>query len=126
MQYEALAKKYVPLLKPDLILVMFFMGNDLMKYDRKIIPGEAFYYYTNADALLADIDGIHFKTAQEAYNYCVNGKYYLSHPKNIFERVIAKSSLLSRLYSVRFRIEEKWEYERILSDTRVTKKLYPR
>jgi lysophospholipase L1-like esterase len=120
-QYLSLAEKYIPKLKPDLMFVVFFMGNDLMKEDRKIIPGEPFYYYTNAGAILADIDGRHFKNAREAYNYILNDKYYLHQPKNIFEKIISKSSLLSRLYSVRFRIEEKWQYEKMLRHTELTK-----
>lgn len=122
MQYEALAKEYIPKLNPDLVVVVFFMGNDLMKQERTIIPNEPFYYYTNAGALLADIDGIHFKTAQAAYNYFVNDKYYLHQPKNIFETLVAKSSLLSRLYSVRFRIAEKIEYEKLVKDSGITRK----
>ncbi len=122
VQYEALAQKYIPELKPDYVLVMFFTGNDLMKEDRKINPDEPFYYYTNAGAILADMDGIHFKTAQAAYNYFVNEKYYLHQPKNIFEKVVAQSAVLSRLYSVRFRIKEKLAYERLIKDTGITKK----
>ncbi len=37
-QYYELAKKYIPTLKPDVVFVMFFMGNDLMTEDRKVIP----------------------------------------------------------------------------------------
>lgn len=121
-QYLEVAKQLIPQLKPDLVVVMFFMGNDLMKQDRKAIPNEPFYYYTNAGAILADIDGIHFKSAQAAYNYFVNDKYYLKQPRNIFETVVSKSALLSRLYSVKFRVEEKIEYERMVKDTYITKK----
>ncbi len=122
VQYTLLAKKYIPQLKPDYVLVMFFTGNDIMKQYREVIPNEPFYYYTNAGAILADMDSLHFKTAQEAYNYFVSDKYYLHQPKNIFEKAVAKSSLLSRLYSVRFRIEEKLEYERMIKNTSITKK----
>ena len=122
VQYEMLAQKYISALKPDYVFVIFFMGNDLMKEDRKVIPGSPFYYYSNAGALLADMDGHHFKSAQEAYNYFLNEKYYLHQPKNILEKIVAKSSLLSRLYSVRYQIQEKLEYEHVVKDTRITKK----
>ncbi len=121
VQYHELAKKFIPKLKPDVVIVIFFAGNDIMKQNRKVIPNEPFYYYTNAGAILADIDGIHFKTAHDAYNYFVNDKYYLKKPKNYFESVISKSSLLSRLYSVRFRIKEKIEYEKTVKDMSITK-----
>lgn len=122
VQYEQIANKYIPILKPDYVLVMFFMGNDLMKYDRPIVPGEPYCYFTNAGALLADIDGKHFKNVNEIYDYILKGKYYLGAPKNIAEKIIAKSALLSRLYSVRFRIQEKIEYERMINNTAITKK----
>ena len=122
VQYAALAKKYISQLKHDYVLVMFFTGNDLMKEDRKIILDEPFYYYTNAGAIMADVDGLHFKTAQAAYNYFVNERYYLHQPKNIFEKIISTSSLLSRLYSVRFRISEKLEKEQVIKDSRISKK----
>jgi lysophospholipase L1-like esterase len=122
VQYAMLAEKYIPKIKPDYVLVMFFTGNDLMKEDRKVIPGSPYYYWSNAGALLADMDGKHFNSAQQAYNYIVNDKYYLRRSSNLFEKVIARSSLLSRLYSVRFRIKEKLEYENMLNDTRITKR----
>jgi hypothetical protein len=121
-QYEALAAKYIPRFKPAITFVVFFMGNDLLTEDRKVIPDEPFYYYTNAGAISADIDGIHFKSAAAAYNYGMNERYFLHHPKNVFEWVISKSALLSRLYSVKYRIKEKMEYEAVVKDSRVTKK----
>jgi hypothetical protein len=121
-QYFLLARKYIPRFKPAMTFVIFFMGNDLMMEDRQIIPNEPFYYYTNAGAILADIDGHHFKSAQEAYDYFVNDKYYLHKPDNYFEWIVSKSALLSRLYSLRFRIEEKLRYEKMVKETSTTKK----
>ena len=121
-QYEALAAKYIPRFKPDITFVVFFMGNDLLTEDRKVIPDEPFYYYTNAGAISAYIDGIHFKSAAAAYNYGMNERYFLHHPKNIFEWVISKSALLTRIYSVKFRIKEKLEYEAVIKDSHITKK----
>ena len=121
-QYEALAAKYIPRFKPDITFVVFFMGNDLLTEDRKVIPDEPFYYYTNAGAISAYIDGIHFKSAAAAYNYGMNERYFLHHPKDIFEWVISKSALLTRIYSVKFRIKEKLEYEAVIKDSHITKK----
>ena len=52
----------------------------------------------------------------------MNERYFLHHPKNAFEWVISKSALLSRLYSVKFRIKEKLEYEAVVKDSHITKK----
>ena len=121
-QYLALAQKYIPALKPDMVFIVFFMWNDLMQNDRKVSPDEPIYFMTNAGALLADIDGKQFHTAQAAYDYCVNQKYFLQNPHNTFEWAISKSALLSRLYSVRFRLEEKLRYEKTVNDSYITKK----
>ncbi|MFN8286860.1 MAG: hypothetical protein U0V74_08925 [Chitinophagales bacterium] len=120
-QYEEIAKEFVPALKPDYVVVVFFMGNDLMKWEREVIPGRQFYYWTNAGAILADIDGKHFNSAQEAYNYLVSDKYFLKNPAHWYEGIIAKSSLLSRLYAVRYRLQEKMEYNNLLKNTSITK-----
>ena len=59
-QYLKIAETYIPQLKPDFVFVVFFEGNDLMKEERKVTPGRQFYYWTNAGAVLADIDGRHY------------------------------------------------------------------
>jgi hypothetical protein len=120
-QYAALAKKYIPLFKPDVVFVVFFMGNDLMMYDRTIAPYKAVHYYTNAGVIYADMDGRHFNSAREAYDYVSADKYFLSKPDNIFEKIVAESAVLSCIYSFRFRIMEKARYEKTVKDTRITK-----
>lgn len=121
-QYAEIAKRYIPQLKPNVVFVMFFMGNDLMKQDRRIIPDSSFFHFTNAGCIEASIDGKHFATAQTAYNYVTEKKYYLGESENSYEKLISKSSLLSRLYSIRFRIAEKIDYENLRKNTAITKK----
>lgn len=121
-QYAAIATNYVPQLKPNMVVVAFFMGNDLMKEDRTVAPHQSFYYWTNAGAVLADMDGRHYNTAQDAYNYLVNERYYLVNPPHWWQRVINKSALLSRLYAATFRVREKIDYERLRKHTDITKK----
>lgn len=111
VQYAEIAKQYIPVLKPDYVVIFFFMGNDLMEHDRAVVPNEALSYWTNAGAVSADIDGRHFSSAQEAYSYLANEKYYLKQPKEWYKKVISKSALLSRLYAGKFRIEEKLAFE---------------
>jgi len=106
LQYWSIANKYIPAIKPDLVLVMFYMGNDLMREERKLVPNN-FYYWTNAGAIYTDIDGKHFTSAQAAYNYLANEKYFLCVQKNWLERWIARSALLSKLYAGKYRLQEK-------------------
>jgi hypothetical protein len=121
-QYAEIARLYASLYKPDYIIVVFFMGNDLMKFDRTVTANQPFYYWTNAGAILADIDGIHFNSPQEAYDYLANTRYYLQKPDAWYKSIIAKSSLLSRLYAGKYRVEEKIAYEKMRSNTSITKK----
>ncbi|MCW5906316.1 MAG: hypothetical protein KIS94_00510 [Chitinophagales bacterium] len=121
-QYLAIAQQYIPQLQPHIVFVVFFMGNDLMKHDRQVTPDSPFYYWTNAGAILADIDGKHFANAQAAYDYLANERYFLKHPKKLYEKIVAASALLSRLYAGIYRIEEKIAYERLRKNTSITKK----
>ncbi len=122
VQYAQIAKKYLPLLKPDGLLVFFYMGNDLMKQERNVPDGKPFVYVTNAGVIPAYDNDKYFSDAMTAYTYFVNEKYFLKHPDNIFEQVICKSALLSTLYSLRFRWHEKQEYENVVKNSSVTKK----
>jgi hypothetical protein len=121
-QYLKIAETYIPTLKPDFVFVIFFEGNDIMKEDRIVTPGRQFYYWTNAGAILADMDGHHFQTAKEAYDYLSNEKYFLKFPKKWYEVIISKSALLSRLYAGKYRVEEKLNFERLRKNTSLTKK----
>lgn len=121
-QYAKVAELYVPRLRPDFVFVVFFMGNDLMKEDRIVTANKPFYYWTNAGAILADIDGKHFNSAQESYNYLSNERYFLKYPVKWYEKVIAQSSLLSRLYAGTYRIKEKIAYEKLRKKTGLTRK----
>lgn len=119
-QYTLLAKTYIPTLSPEQVIIFFFMGNDLMMRDRKPVPHKPFYFYTNAGAILTNIDGNDFKSAQEAYDYIVARKFHLKEPEGILEAIISKSSLLSRLYSLKFRLKEKLEYEQLIKKPTIT------
>lgn len=70
-QYSYLAKKYVPLLKPDIIAVMFCMENDF--YDNvHMLPNKSPVYVTNAGWIRGfDRKGNFFPSAQEAYDYYI-------------------------------------------------------
>jgi hypothetical protein len=57
-QYLAVAKKYIPLLKPDVVVVNVFLGNDLFVFDRPVLPCQPIFYNTNAGNLYTDPDGI--------------------------------------------------------------------
>ena len=121
-QYEVIARKYIPQIKPEKVVVMFYLGNDIMQQARPTTPFKPFYYYTNAGAMMADDGAIHLNSAHDAYDYYTRRKFFLIHPANLMERVIAKSALLSRIYSFKYRWREKKAAENAISDMSVTQK----
>jgi hypothetical protein len=67
-QYAYLAEKYAPLLKPDIVAVMFYIGNDFIA-PRPMLPYKNLYHVTNAKFLYAfDAEGNHM-SPQQAYDY---------------------------------------------------------
>lgn len=46
-QYLAIAEKYIPRVKPDVVVVNYFLGNDHLHYHRQATEGEFIYYLTN-------------------------------------------------------------------------------
>jgi hypothetical protein len=121
-QYAAIARRYIPIVHPDKVIIMFYLGNDIMPMPRQIIPYRPFYYYTNAGAMMADDGDIHLNNAREAYNYYTRQKFFLIHPVGICEKIIAQSALLSRIYSLKYRWEEKRKAEQAISDMSVTQR----
>jgi len=69
-QYAFLAEKCVPLLKPDIVAVMFYPGNDFVK-QRPILPNKNLHHVTNAGMMYAFDNRGRYMTPQEAYEHYV-------------------------------------------------------
>lgn len=70
LQYARIAKKYIPLLKPDGTAVMLFMGNDINVRPHPIKPGKNLFYATNVGWLRGyDDRGRYFENFEEAMGY---------------------------------------------------------
>lgn len=67
-QYAAIAKKYVPILKPDMIIVCFYPGNDLLPFPREPLPLRPHEHMTNAGFFESAPEG-KYLDAHEAYSY---------------------------------------------------------
>jgi hypothetical protein len=66
-QYAYIAEKYVPLLKPDIVAVTFYMGNDLKPPD-PMLPYKNLYHITNAGWLSAFDENGNYMVPLDAYN----------------------------------------------------------
>lgn len=80
-QYAYLAEKYVPLIKPDIVIVMLYMGNDINEKPIPMLPNKNIYYITNDVWLYAfDEDGNHLTLEESFYRY-----YYLDYSPKTFK-----------------------------------------
>ncbi len=74
-QYALIAKKYTPLLKPDVVAVCLYLGNDVSNRPFLIQPNKNLHYVTDFGFLRGyDDNGNFFKDAQEASRYINNRK----------------------------------------------------
>jgi hypothetical protein len=102
-QYTFLAEKYIPVLKPDIVAVMFYMSNDMLKVCSPMLPNKNLFYTTNAGWILgyAEDYSLHFGSAQEAYSYYVLGERHLrARIGNIFYKSVIGTRLWNTLLYV--------------------------
>ena len=94
-QYAALAERYVPRVKPDVVAVMFFMGNDFADAP-PMLPGKNIYHQTNAGDLSAvDLDG-EWMDPETAYRYWASKSNAVVHPDpsdGSFSAMLRRASL---------------------------------
>ncbi|HEX9654047.1 MAG TPA: hypothetical protein VGA99_10070 [bacterium] len=67
-QYAYLAEKYAPRLMPDIVAVMFYLGNDFIA-PRPMLPFKNLYHVTNAKFLYAFDEKGNYMSPQQAYQY---------------------------------------------------------
>jgi hypothetical protein len=51
-QYLAIAQRYLPILKPDFLIINVYAGNDIIYYQRKPEPNVPLFYFTNAGCIM--------------------------------------------------------------------------
>ncbi|MCU0285879.1 MAG: hypothetical protein MUF15_05725 [Acidobacteria bacterium] len=74
-QYALVAKKYTPILKPDVVAVCLYLGNDVGSRPLLIKPNKNIHYVTDFGYLLGyDDNGNFFKDAPGAFQYFKNRK----------------------------------------------------
>jgi len=67
-QYAAIAKKYIPILKPDVVIVCHYLGNDLMLFPREPGVERPHEHMTNAGFFESAPMG-EYLSAEEAYSF---------------------------------------------------------
>ncbi len=95
VQYYATAKKYIPLLKPDVVIVNFYTGNDLIYRKRPL--NEKFEYVTNAGDFFSDPVGKHL-SPREAYEFYKQLSFIPE--TTFFNRLCAQTVITSLLWGI--------------------------
>jgi len=68
VQYAKIAEKYSPRIKPDVVIVCIYLGNDIRHSPHPVMPGKNLFYDTNFGWLLGyNKDGRYFENGREAF-----------------------------------------------------------
>jgi len=67
-QYQQIVKTYMDSIGPDLVILNFYMGNDVSYFERKPMAGIPIHYSTNAGNLISFQTGEQFNTMEQAYD----------------------------------------------------------
>lgn len=102
-QYLAIAKKYIPILKPDYVIVNFYIGNDITYYKRDVKPYQPVFYCTNAGNIMACPFGNCFLNAETAFNSLLN--QWKIPTNNRINLLFTKTTLTSILWSLLHKID---------------------
>ncbi len=105
VQYRLIVEKYAPILKPDLILVTVYGGNDILEYDRTAKPFIPIAYpikngpWLNSEGpIYLTKQGTYFKDFNEAKAHYFEYFSLWSDESSFFEKTIRYSVILSRPY----------------------------
>lgn len=74
-QYEQMLKVYADSVKPDIVLLNLFMGNDITPFERTVIPNVPYHFNTNAGNILSFQADEQMTTMQEAYDNVMSNMF---------------------------------------------------
>ncbi|MCJ8288273.1 MAG: glycosyltransferase [Crocinitomicaceae bacterium] len=117
VQYRLIVEKYAQIIKPDLIIVAVYGGNDILEYDRTPKPFVPIAYpikdgpWLNSEGpIYLTEQGTYFKNFNEARAHYFEFFSLWSDDASFFERTIRYSVILSRPY---LKWKTKRQYEKI-------------
>lgn len=121
VQYLVVVKKYIDILRPDYVIINFCEANDFMPYERQSLPYVYPQYPVHNAMFTANPYGRHLTFNEAKDVVLLNGCIPNQH-KNRFRRLMAKSSLTTRLWVAGNRIFNKGELQ---EDERLLHYKYP-
>ncbi len=66
-QYVEIVRKYILTVKPDVVVLNLFLGNDIVEHRIDLKPFHPQYYNTNAGTLMCAPHGMYANSAEDAY-----------------------------------------------------------
>ncbi len=93
-QYAAIAQKYIPIIKPDIVVMCFYEGNDYMPYNRTPQHMHPHEYMSNAGFFISAPHG-EFMDFTTCYRYYKSLLEIPNTQHNAFNSIMAKSALTS-------------------------------
>ena len=113
-QYAAVVEKYLPIVQPDMLAVMVFLGNDVNWFPWKMQPYQLPFYSTNVGQIYAYDRNGNRMTATQAYQYYCGGlrpriEYYAR--KSVLFSLLGRegAGLRRRLLLRRYRTKQSGE-----------------
>ena len=110
-QYESIARDYIPKLKPDIVCLMFYAGNDFISNARRPEPFHNIYYVTNAGWLSPYINNEYIDSPQQVYNYYLQ-KYHIGKDAPLWKRIVSKSVIGTLMLSIPERLQERKAWQK--------------
>lgn len=115
-QYAYLAEKYIPQLKPEIVAVTFYMGNDMHQF-RPMLPHKNLFHITNAGWLQAFDRNGRYMTPHEAYQQFLRkgnaASSYLNNDSKTFKsninNLLLKSAIGTNLLVIQSKIRARFK-----------------
>lgn len=95
-QYEAVLKTYYPKLKPDVVVLNFFIGNDISYFKRDVNLRVPVYFNTSAGNIMSMQNGIQFHTMEDAYQSLMSNM--IIPETNTVNRIFASTVITTYLW----------------------------
>lgn len=100
-QYLAIARHWIPRLRPDVVIVNFYIGNDIAYFKREVGPENPVLFPTNAGNLMACPEGVYLRSPEESYALCL---YWMCIQRTRgFERLMSLTTATSAFYGLLWR-----------------------
>lgn len=106
-QYQLIANHYVPKLRPDLVVIAFYLGNDILHYERPTTPYVPVCYQVKDFVWLksagppyymTNYENEYFKTKEEAYSFYLSNYTLWGENVNWTKKILRHSIVFSKLY----------------------------